>query len=373
MFKRAALSSAALVLMSGAASAGGIEWLSPSDGVGLLFQKGRYAEFSLGYAKPSVSGTAVPLAGGRSSGNMAKSYTPYSLGLKLPIGPKFDFAFTVSAPDGADVNYPTGTFYPYAGSTAKITETEYKALLRYKIDPNFSVYGGLRLNQAKGTAHIVAAPALNYTLSTNTASDTGYLLGVAYEKPEIALRVALTYSSPIKHSFDATEGFVGGPTGIPSQFETTLPKSWTLDFQTGVAPTWLLFGSVEWREWKAFDISPVYYTAAAGGALVSYNDNTITYTLGVGHKFTDTLSGAVSIGYEKSNGGFSGNLGPTNGYTSLTLAMIYTKDHMKITTGVSYYDIGNAKTENPYAPGTTLSNFNNNHQVAVGVKVGYSF
>lgn len=358
-----------LALGAGAAAAGGIEWMSPSTGVGLLFEKGKRVEFSLGYVKPHVSGTVVgaPV----SSGNMLKSYMPYSIGFKLPINNSVDAAFMVNSANGANVAYPAGTGYPYAGSTAKITDREYKALLRYHTPSNFSVYGGVRMSEAKGEANVIAAPlGLNYTLQTQSNSKAGWLAGVAYEIQKIAMRVSLTYSSPIKHTFNSTEGFVGGPTGIPGQFSTTLPKSWILDFQTGVAKDTLLFGSVEWREWKAFDISPPNYPA---NPLVSYDNNVMTYSLGVGRKFNENWSGALSFGYEKSNGGFAGNLGPTDGYKSVTLAMIYTKDQMKISGGISYIKIGDAQTENPLAPGTALSNFTKNHAIGVGVKVGYSF
>ena len=135
---------------------------------------------------------------------------------------------------------------------------------------------------------------------------------------------------------------------------------------------------MRWREWRAFDISPFGFSspppAGAGlGALVSYSHNTITYTLGVGHKFNDTWSGAVQVGYEPSTGGFAGNLGPTDGFTSIGAGVTYTHDKLKVTAGVSYVMIGDAKTQNPLAPGTTLANFANNHATAVGLKVGYTF
>ena len=41
----------------------------------------------------------------------------------------------------------------------------------------------------------LGGPAQPYTLTSNTDQAFGYLVGVAYEKPDIALRVALTYNS----------------------------------------------------------------------------------------------------------------------------------------------------------------------------------
>ena len=109
-----------------------------------------------------------------------------------------------------------------------------------------------------------------------------------------------------------------------------------LDFQSGIAKDTLLFGAIRWREWSKFDITPVGFKAASGGgSLLDYDNNVITYSLGLGRRFNETWSGAVTLGHEKSSGGFAGNLGPTDGYTSIGLGGTYSRDNMKITGGVS--------------------------------------
>ncbi|MFC2967380.1 hypothetical protein [Acidimangrovimonas pyrenivorans] len=376
--KTVLVSVSALALGAAAAHAGGVERSTQS--VGILFEKGTYVEFSLGSVSPHVSGTqatpiyapppapagTIAVPAGSSTGNMTDSYVTYSLGFKTALSKNVDVALVLDEPIGADVTYPSGTGYAYAGSTGKISSKAVTAMLRYKLPSNVSLYGGIRGETASGS---VSIPLLsNYTMSTNDSTEFGYLVGVAYEKPEIALRVALTYNSEIKHTFDVSEN--GGPS-LP--FSTTVPQSVNLEFQTGVAPKTLVFGSVRWREWKAFDITPVGYNMATGGSLVSYDNNTITYTLGIGRKFNEHWSGAVQLGYEKSNGGFAGNLGPTDGYTSVGAGVTYTQDKVKVTMGVSYVMIGDAQTENPSLPGTALSNFTNNHATAFGIKVGYNF
>src|SRR5690606_1727819 len=127
-------------------------------------------------------------------------------------------------PIGADVAYPAGTGYLLQGSTGTIDSTAITALARYKFDGGFSVHGGIKAERAKGA---VALPFMGYTLNTSTETDLGYLVGAAYEKPEIALRVALTYQSAIKHDFDAHEV---SPLGTSdSSFTTEVPQSVTLD------------------------------------------------------------------------------------------------------------------------------------------------
>lgn len=346
--RRVLTSGAALALSATMTMAGGIERSTQS--VAILFEEGNYAELSLGYFDPNI--TAVP---GIPSGDMAPSYTTYSLGYKQSLRDNLDLAVILDQPAGASVSYPAGTPYPLQGSTAKIETQALTALLRYKFPSNVSVYGGLRAQSAEGR---VSLPFLGYTMNTNTDTQLGYVLGVAWEKPEIAARVALTYNSEIEHKFSSVENSV-----VPGAFNTKIPKSWNLEFQSGVAKDTLVFGSIRWVDWTSLVIAPPNYPF---GNLVDYQSDSTTYTLGVGRRFSDSWSGAVVFSHEPSNGDISGNLGPTDGFSSISLAGTYTNGNMKITGGVRYVDIG----------GTTTSigvPFTNNSGVGVGVRVGYSF
>ena len=61
------------------------------------------------------------------------------------------------------------------------------------------------------------------------------------------------------------------------------------------------------------------------------------------------------------------NLGPIDGFSSISVGATYIADNMKITDGIRYAKLGNATT-------TTIgSSFSGNDAIAVGLKVGYSF
>ena len=183
--------------------------------------------------------------------------------------------------------------------------------------------------------------------------------------------MALTYNSSIKHDVQTNETSALGANSSITQIET--PQSVNLDFQTGVAQDTLLFGGIRWVEWSEFDITPADYQVVSGGAsLVSYDNDVFSYSLGVGRRLSETWSVSASVGYEKSNGGFASNLGPTDGSKSLALAAVYTKDNMKVTTGIRYINIGDAQTSID-GGATAASNFKDNHAVAIGIKVGYTF
>jgi long-subunit fatty acid transport protein len=354
-----------LALGATSALAGGIDRSGQS--VGIIFEQGNYIEFSLGTVSPNVSGTAIAGLGGASSGDMAASYAQLGLGYKQTLANGLEAAIIYDQPFGANVDYPTGTGYYAQGSTAELKAHAITGILKYKMPSNVSVYGGLRYQTLEATASIPFVGG--YTATGERDGGVGYLVGAAWEKPEIALRVALTYNSKIKHEVTTTET---GPGALVSTTDIETPQSVNLDFQSGIAANTLLFGSIRWVEWSAFDITPaVYFGATGGGSLVSYDNDTISYSLGVGRKINENWSAAVTLGYEKANGGFSSNLGPTDGNKSIGVGATYTKDNMKVTGGIRYVDIGDAQTQlGAFAPS---ANFNNNHALGVGMRVGFSF
>ena len=362
----------ALAMATTVAHAGGIE--REPNNVGFLFEKGNYAELSVRRVMPSVSGELI--GPGTPSGDIAQSYTSASFALKTQVNDQLSFGLLLDQPVGANTLYPAGTGYPLAGTTADLTSTAATALLRYNLPHGISVYGGPKFESIKGT---VALPSINYNLSTNNDQETGYLAGVAYEKPEIALRVALTYASAISHTFETQEtGGLGGSSTAP--LTTEIPKSISLDFQSGVAKDTLVFGSIRWREWSQFDITPALFKFLttnglnpSGTSLADYVNDVVTLNIGVGRRFNQNWSGAVSLGYERSNGDLTGNLNPVDGRTSIGLGGSYTKDNMKISAGVTYARLGDAQSKRAGTAATPFGDFKNNHLTGVGVKVGFSF
>jgi long-subunit fatty acid transport protein len=368
--------SAAILATTAVASAGGVERSSQS--VGILFQEGTFAELSFAIVNPDVSGTQLedfaPAGSslGDTSGDMTPSYNQFSLSYRQDLTEQLSFAFIMDEHIGADVNYVgTGAGgYLYnvgAGSQATIDGQAFTALLRYELPSAVSIYGGLRVSQVEGVVSLFNG----YAMQADGGTEVGYVLGVAYERPDIALRIALTYGSAIDHTFLASEN------GAPTTFETTIPQSLTLEFQSGVAANTLVFGSIRWVDWTEFDVSPTNFGIAAGGfSLVDYENDTITYNIGVGRRLNETWSGSLSLTHEPSGGGFFGNLGPTDGRTSVAVAAVYERGAIKVTGGVSYSWIGDATTQAPvpaFALGTPFGTFADNTSIAAGVRIGYQF
>ena len=367
--KQLALATGLLAAGTSGAIAGGIDRLGQTQQI--IFKPGNYVELSFGRVSPDVSGTQLlplgPFPAGAKSGDMSGDYNTFSLGIKTAVNEKVDLALYVDQPIGADVDYPAGTGYAYGGSTASLDNTALNAVLRYKIDENFSVLGGMRISSLEGKVALFNG----YTLDAQKDTAFGYILGAAYERPDIAMRVALTYTSAIKHELQATE--FGAPS-LP--FNTTIPQSLTLDMQSGIAEDTLLFGSIRWVDWSEFDVAPALYTAAIGEPLVYYDSDTITYTIGLGRKFSESWSGAFSVGYEDQNNDMTGNLGPTDGVAFAGLGVTYTIEQVEISVGVRYFQLGDAQSRAPsppYPADTPFGDFKDNSGYAYGMKIGYSF
>lgn len=339
-----------LTLGTSLAMAGGLDRSGQS--IGILFEKGNVAELSFGHVDPAVSGTDP---GALATGDMAPAYTVPSIALKFDIGDKLSAALVVDVPFGADALYSAGI---YTGTSADLNSKALTAVLGYKVADRVLAFGGLSYQTIWGTAAVPLAGG--YTLDAAAGSGVGYVAGLAYQIPEIALRVALTYRSEVSSTHATTEAF-GGPT-IPGSMDITTPQSLNLEFQTGLNPKTLLFGSIRWVDWSTFTLAPPTYPA---NPLVSYADDVITYNIGVGRKISDTLSMAATLGYERSTGGAPTPLAPTDGQVSLGLGATYTMGNGKLTGGVRYIWLGDATG----AAGT----FTDNHAVAVGMKYAWEF
>lgn len=375
---------AALLMTASPLVAGGIERAPQS--LGVLFEEGNYAELSFGGADPTVEGTD---ALGFKTGDVAQGYGFVGLAYKHQFTDNFSAAFIMEQPFGADIRYPTaadGGSVMLGGTRATVDSTTFTALGRYRFDNNFAIHGGIRGSKANGLVTLNGAaygPIAGYSVDLDDSWGVGYVLGASYEIPEIAARLSLTYNSSIEHDFDTTETGPGIDPDGPGPFPTLplldgtstktvkTPQSVTLEGQTGIAEGTLLFGSIRWVKWSEFRVDPTNFETVTGDGLVDL-ENTTTYTLGVGRKFTENWSGSASFTYEPTGDDLVSPLAPTNGRKGITLAAIYTMDNIKVTTGINYSKLGDARPETG-DPDTERARMEDNDLWGIGVRVGYSF
>jgi len=147
-----------------------------------------------------------------------------------------------------------------------------------------------------------------------------------------------------------------------------------LEFQTGIMEDTLLFGSIRWVDWSEFNIAPPVYSRFVPYALAGYESDTITYKLGVGRRFNDNWSGAITLTHEPQTNDIFGNLGPVDGRTGIGVGATYTQGNMKVSAGIEYNWLGDALTQNPSStPGDPISDFQDNTAINLGLRVGFYF
>jgi len=383
--KRLTLAATALVAAAGAAQAGGIDRSGQS--VQALFEKGNYVELSFGTVSPSVSGSVATPFGQRVSGNMTDNYWQVGAAYKRQVNEQLSYAIIYDQPFGADVQYSgtsvafagsadatalgniTAGNYPIAGTNATFDADAITGLVNYRFANGLGFHGGLRVQKVSANA---AVPLVaTYSVTGSEDEGVGYVAGISYEKPEIALRVSLTYNSTIETTLRTTETTVALGTNT-SKTKVETPESINLEFQSGIAKDTLVFGSVRWVNWSGFTISPQDYQTLTGGPFLSYTSDVYTYTLGVGRRFTKAVSGSLSVSYEDNDDGSPvSNLGPTSGKLGFTLGGRYENDNgMILSGGVNYTFIGDAVTTIGALPRTK---FKNNDAIGVGFKVAYRY
>ena len=373
MLRTAFMAATALVTLPSIALAAGIERNAPSTRV--LFEDGRYIEFSFSSVSPDLNGTGGlldPTNGG--TGDLFERFSTFGAAYKADLGNGLSYAFILSNSYGVDTNYPVIATSGYSGTSATLDGNELAAILAYDVNERVTVYGGARAQTIEAEAFFPffgllgtpPAPGVTYDVQAERDLGFGYLVGAAYQIPDIALRVALTYYSSIEHELDTVETITGSPL-INSSVDIETPQSVNLEFQTGIAEDTLLFGSVRWVDWSEFAISPTAFSGIVGQPFVDYQEDWTTYTLGVGRRFNEQWSGAIQVSHEPAAGFLPlTTLGPVDGRTSLGLAATYTIDQVKITGGVTYAELGN--TQN--FAGT---NFDDGDAIGFGFRVGYSF
>lgn len=407
---------ALLALSTTTAFAAGLDRSGQS--VSAIFAPGGTATLSYGVVNPKLSGTDIGGAGG-SYDDAGETYGQASVAYTHAVNDKASFAIIVDQPYGADINYTSSPLTSNLGGTsADFNSIALTAVARYKISDRFSIYGGvsaerleafvglngvayrnaittaavartagvsattlgaaLQGNTAAQASLGAALPALagavtaqagafalngGYKFNMGTTTQPHYLIGAAYEIPDIALRVAATYHFETQHEADTVESAFGVTRNGTVKFVT--PRSFNLEAQTGIAKGTLVTASWRWTEFSAVDLVPTLL----GSDLVNLDD-TNRYTLGIARQFSDKLALSTTLSYEPQQDDLVSPLGPTNGLFGVSLGGRWTDGPLNISGGINYSWLGDAK---PEVGGRAVAQFADNHAIGVGFKIDMKF
>ncbi|MGQ3214921.1 OmpP1/FadL family transporter [Shinella sp.] len=341
----AGIVAAAGLLAATSAYAGGLE--RGGYNIDLLFDPSDYAaESAVTYVNPQRELNNVrdnTAEGGDlslrpSNGIRAtEGYWVPRIGFKASLGDAVDCMADYSEPWGAHLNQGANWAGANENIETKIDSENYAATCSYSfaVGPGqLRVIGGGFYQEVSGFQERLVQD-LGGPVTSNAGvgrldlegDGWGWRAGLGYEIEEYALRTSLVYNSAVDlDNISGTLDLTGLPVGLGGNpyagkktsiyGSASMPDSLEFKFQTGVAPNWLVFGSVKWTDWSQLQSVPFCDTATRGlascktrnpanpvsGEITSidllYRDGW-TVSGGVGHKFNDKWSGAASLTWDR--------------------------------------------------------------------------
>lgn len=183
---------------------------------------------------------------------------------------------------------------------------------------------------------VLPPPAIATGVVDLSGSGLGWRAGLAYEVPEIALRVSAIYNAAVDYDLSGTLS----PFGRPITASATMPQSFEVKGQTGIAPGWLALGSVKWVDWSVLQTLSVQGAGLPISTNLSYEDGW-TVSAGVGHTLTEDLTVLGSLTWDKGTSRENGAgvllAGTQTDRWGASLGAAYkVSDNLELSGGLSY-------------------------------------
>ncbi len=383
--------------------------------ISAFLQPNNYFEAGISILDPTVSGSNQY---GKIS-DMADDYYFPSAAIKLQPTKYFSWGLLYDQPFGAAATYTDGVMdgiagpAPLGGTNVEVNSQNLTMLFGFQPNENFNIYGGGVYQEVDGN---LTLSSIGYQSNFKKDSGAGWLAGLAFQIPEIALKASLTYRSEIDHELATTErapviaaqiaSGIATIEAIPEAFrppavqaqlnglkavnaklgsdskdtKITTPQSVNLEFQTGIMANTVAFANVRWVEWggMTIDIDKFRTITAFNGLNGGKGENIIEYdkdqwsaNVGVGRKFNEQWAGNFSVGWDSGAGNPVTALGPTEGYWNVGLGAQFSPTPATfIAGGVKYFWLGDADGE---SVGKPVGKFESNEAIAYGLKMGYRF
>ena len=168
--------------------------------IAAFLQPGNYFEAGISVLDPEVKGKDTS---GNQTGDMASDYYFPHAALKIQATEHFSVGLIYDQPFGADAEYSGNSNFvenhpvPFQGGTSVIVDTQNLNLLfGYQPNENWNLYAGAVYQTVDGTVLLrgTTYSVFNgYDFRTGEDESVGWLAGVAYQIPEIALKASVTY------------------------------------------------------------------------------------------------------------------------------------------------------------------------------------
>jgi long-chain fatty acid transport protein len=321
-------------------------------------------------------GGVTTAATGAGAQKFTKTYATFGATGAVNLVGDLRCAGTYAQPFGADADYGSSRIVLGTGTTtsSSLKSNELGLSCGYGFDAGLGkvhVIGGV-FHQSLDYSEIRGFGAA--TINMDDAS-LGYRLGVGYTIPEYAVKASLMYRSSVEHRLTGIQTVGATPFNVYAN--ATTPQSVKLSVQSGIAPGWLAFGSVEWTDWSVLQQVEVRLTAtgtpAPGAPTVdAFFKDGWTVTGGVGHKFNDLFSGSFSVTWDKGVSAQRAGLqsGFSDTWTFAAGAAFTPNENASIRAGLAYSMLTSASERNGAG---TLINLGTDHAISGGVSANVKF
>jgi len=133
----------------------------------------------------------------------------------------------------------------------------------------------------------------NYRARLDGSKEWAYLLGLAYEIPELAFRLAVFFHNEVEHTLT---GLAYAPVpdfsstiSHPLRGKTVTPKAVNISLQSGIAEDWLAFLNLRWGDWSSVD-EIIVEAGPLSQQLTLFANDSLNYEIGLGVRMSDRLN-----------------------------------------------------------------------------------
>ncbi|WP_353141658.1 OmpP1/FadL family transporter [Acinetobacter pragensis] len=365
-----------------------------------FFETGNYTEFSLGQIQGNVSGENAnreQLSESLgitdfSTGNLVEDSVFIQAALKLQLHPKFSAGLIFDQPFGIKVNYDYRPKSILGYEQLEAVDIHLKtqnitALAGFQPNSRWNIYAGLAQQSFEGDLSLFGQSYYffnGYQVQLKKDYAPGWLAGLSYQIPEMALRTSLTYRSKIKHKVQALENTPdNGDFENFTKIET--PQSVTFDFMSPVSASNLIFGTIRWVNWKDFKIQPdgfsqvidpyvSFVPALAEFNLVDYKADQWSAKLGIAHQVNAQWYASLETAWDSGSRNPSSTVNPADGYNSIGPGFRHNfSSKTYLSGGIYYFRFRPSKPDKNSITVTSLSTLENKEAWVYGLKIGHSF
>lgn len=313
-----------------------------------FFEKNNYAEVSLAWVRPDISGQVQHTEELQqlgitdfSTGNLVHNQLISNVALKFQLNPQVSWELIYDQPYSIDIAYHydpafAGATLPIEAATIQFESHNLTSLIGFQPNDNWNFYTGLSYQSLEGNLYLSGQTFYifnGYRATFERDAARGWLAGISYQIQEYFFRTALTYRSAITHHNKTTESIIVGTNPAPYT-EIQTPQSVNLDFQTALTDRNALYGTLRWSNWQNFVIQPPKFGAVIDYAalqfpevkpfrMIDYREDQWSGKIGLAYQWPSFGINSIELLWDSGTGNPASTLNPSDGYWGIGLGHLY--------------------------------------------------